>query len=304
MLVVAPERIYKSATFPQQDSSEELCWGGYLTVDLLVLLVRCVPVVDDRGRAPTAAALQAAYLELIEDAAVVYNAVTAVLPNPEWMRALPAQTFVGAEGGCIGVETRLTLGVPQDEWALCCVETVPYVPGEPICTVPASAVTFEPCEGLESTNVQDAICELAAIAPPPAPIVGPVPFMVVGGTIGGTQPTFSGPPMFTGQYMTIGDLVHFEIQVDMDNITGFGTGQYYLNLPFAPAQPVMFRSGNLTDVSTGRQYAIGGHANAGNVQMRLSYVGSNGHDNVFDYNSPFALAPADDFHILGSYIRQ
>ena len=71
MLVVAPERIYRSQVFPTENGNEELCFGGYLVVDLLVLIVRCVPTVDDRGRAPSQAALQAAYRTLIEDAAVV-----------------------------------------------------------------------------------------------------------------------------------------------------------------------------------------------------------------------------------------
>lgn len=161
MLVVAPERIFKSARFPEQNASEELCWGGYIAVELLVLLVRCVPVVDDRGRPPSAAALQTAYQELIEDAAVVYNACLTSLPYEEWERALPVQTFVGAEGGCIAVETRLTLGIPQDTWGVCCAETTPHIPGDAICRILADRVTFEPCDDLTSTTVQDAICELA-----------------------------------------------------------------------------------------------------------------------------------------------
>ena len=172
MLVVAPERIYKSARFPEQNANEELCWGGYLAVDFLVLLVRCVPVVDDRGRAPSAAALQTAYAELIEDAAVVYNAVIGPMPYEEWERALPTQTFVGAEGGCIAVETRLTIGIPQDTWGVCCTEPVPHLPGDPICKVYAGNVVFEPCEGLTSTNVQDAICELAASISPSGHVYG------------------------------------------------------------------------------------------------------------------------------------
>jgi hypothetical protein len=301
MLVVAPERIYKSAVFPNQESTEELCWGGYLTIDLLVLLVRCIPVLDDRGRPPTAAALDAAYRELIEDGAVVYNAVIAALPSREWMRALPSQTYSGAEGGCIAVETRLTIGIPQDEWALCCADSVPWEPGDPICHLPASFVRFDPCEGLTSENVQDAICELAASI---SVVTSPVPFTVNGGTIGGTQPTFSGPPLFTGQVMLIGDLVHFEIQVDFDNITSFGTGQYFIDLPYPPARPIMLRDACLHDFSTSRQYPLGGHAAAGNVQMALWYIGSNGHDLEFDHNSPVVLTVDDNFHIAGSYVKQ
>jgi hypothetical protein len=37
---------------------------------------------------------------------------------------------------------------------------------------------------------------------------------VVGGGTDGTQPTFTGDPLFTGSYIrTIGNLVHFQIQV-------------------------------------------------------------------------------------------
>ena len=119
MLVVAPERIYRSQVFPTENGNEELCFGGYLVVDLLVLIVRCVPTVDDRGRAPSANALQAAYRNVIEDAAVVWNTVTGFLPD-EMVRANVAQTFVGAQGGCIAAETRFTIGVEQTGFAICC----------------------------------------------------------------------------------------------------------------------------------------------------------------------------------------
>ena len=119
MLVVAPERVYRSQIFPQEDTSEEICFDGLIAVQYVVLLVRCVPTVDNAGRAPSEAALQAAYEELLGDAAVIYNAVCAPLPG-DWQRSNPAQTFVGAQGGCIGVETRVTLGFEQSQWAICC----------------------------------------------------------------------------------------------------------------------------------------------------------------------------------------
>jgi hypothetical protein len=48
---------------------------------------------------------------------------------------------------------------------------------------------------------------------------------VVGGGTSGTQPTFTGSPLFYGSYASQGDLVHFRVNVDFDNITRFGTGQ-------------------------------------------------------------------------------
>jgi hypothetical protein len=126
-------------------------------------------------------------------------------------------------------------------------------------------------------------------------------FTVNGGTLG-TQPTFTGAPLFSGSYVKNGPLVHFQIQVDMDNITGFGTGQYYVNLPFTPKYGYQFKNGCFHDISTGKQYAIGGHVYAGNSQMLLSFTDSNGQDADFDYNSPVTLNAADNFHIAGSYI--
>lgn len=115
MLVVAPERVFRSVTFPVEMTDRELCFGGSLVVELVVLLVRCVPTVDDRGRAPSGHALDAAYRDLLEDAAVVWNAVLCC-DNDEWERAAISQTFVGAEGGCVGVETRIVVGLEQSRW--------------------------------------------------------------------------------------------------------------------------------------------------------------------------------------------
>jgi hypothetical protein len=126
-------------------------------------------------------------------------------------------------------------------------------------------------------------------------------FTVNGGTLG-TQPTFNGAPLFSGSYVKTGPLVHFQIQVDMDNITSFGTGQYYVDLPFASKYGYQVREGCLHDVSTGKQYAIGGHVYAGNSRLSLSFTNTNGQDESFDFNSPVTLTSEDNFHIAGTYI--
>lgn len=321
MLVVAPERTYRSVTFPAPATDEELCFGGYLAIEFLVLLVRCIPTVDDRGRAPTQAQLQAAYTELLEDAAVVYNACVAPLPD-YMVRSSVTQSFGGAEGGCISVETRFIIGLEQTEWTICCAEPQPHEPGDPICRLPADRVTFEPCGDLVSTNVQDAICEIAEAGGVPGPQgpegpegpqgepgpPGPAPttqtYAVSGGTTG-TQPTFSGDPLFTAQYVRMGDFVHFEIQVDFDNIISFGTGQYFLTLPFPAVEGIMFRNGCLHDINTGREYHISGHAYAGSSDLMLfttDVQGNRLYDFPFEQGEPITLTTADNFHIAGDYI--
>jgi hypothetical protein len=129
-------------------------------------------------------------------------------------------------------------------------------------------------------------------------------FTVQGGVVSGTQPTFNGAPLFTGSYIRIGDLVHFQIQVDFDNITSFGSGQYYVNLPFPARYDYQMREGNVDDFSTSRKYSIGGHVFAASNQLRLNFLDSQGRDTEFTYNTPFVLAVQDNFHISGTYIAE
>jgi hypothetical protein len=131
-------------------------------------------------------------------------------------------------------------------------------------------------------------------------------FTVNGGT-SGTQPTFTGDPLFSGTYVKTGPLVHFQIQVDMDNITSFGTGQYYIDLPFSAKYPYKFRDGCLHDISASKDYAVGGHVAAGESRLYLFSTDTQSgavFDIEFDYNSPVTLAIADNFHIAGSYISE
>jgi hypothetical protein len=108
-------------------------------------------------------------------------------------------------------------------------------------------------------------------------------YAVEGGTTG-TQPTFTGDPLFTAQYIRIGDLVHFDIQVDMDNIEGFGSGQFYVTLPFNADSAYMFREGCLHDAD-GNQYHISGHVAANEKNLYLFTTDRQG-NRIFDF--PFS----------------
>lgn len=131
---------------------------------------------------------------------------------------------------------------------------------------------------------------------------------VVGGGTDGTQPTFTGDPLFSGTYVrTVGGLVHFQIQVDMDNITGFGTGQYYVTLPFNAKYGYNFRDGCYHDISTGIDYHVSGHVFAGSNLLQLNTsvkVGGSVEDNPFTSTNPVALHAEDNFHISGCYMAE
>lgn len=132
-------------------------------------------------------------------------------------------------------------------------------------------------------------------------------YVVTGGTTG-DQPTFTGDPLFTGSYIrTVGNLVHFQIQVDFDNITNFGTGQYYVDLPLPAKYGYMFRDGCLHDIDTDREYHVSGHVNAGQSQMLLfttDVQGNRLYDFAFSQGEPVTLSTADNFHIAGTYIAE
>ena len=127
-----------------------------------------------------------------------------------------------------------------------------------------------------------------------------VGFTPSGGTTG-TQPTFSGDPLFSGTYTKIGNIVHFAIDVDFDNITSFGTGQYYMTLPFTAARNYLFSDGCLHDDSTGNEYAILAHINAESNQITLLSTASNGRQVPFTHSVPVNLSVADNLHIAGTY---
>lgn len=128
-------------------------------------------------------------------------------------------------------------------------------------------------------------------------------YAVQGGTANGTQPTFDGNPLFAASYILSGELVHFRINVDFDNITSFGTGQYYMTLPFNSKYDMYMRNGQLLDFSTNKKYSISGHVSAGSNMMYLLSTASNGDEVSFSSLVPFHLNIADDFHISGSFIR-
>jgi hypothetical protein len=129
-------------------------------------------------------------------------------------------------------------------------------------------------------------------------------FTVAGGNLG-TQPTFNGAPLFTGSCVKTGPMVHFRIDVDFDNITSFGTGQYYLDLPFPAKYNYEFTAGCLHDISATRDYPMTGHVYAGESRMLLKSLDASGNSAFavpFTATTPITLAIADNFHISGDYI--
>ena len=141
---------------------------------------------------------------------------------------------------------------------------------------------------------------------PVGPAAVEVSYSLVGGTTGSgaVQPAFSSDPLFYGSSIRNGDLVFLAIQVDFDNITSFGTGQYFVSLPYPSKYDATIREGHLHRDSNGRNYPIVGHLAEGSSIMTLWFTAGTGQDEEFDRNSPYTLTTSDDFHIAGTYIAE
>ena len=124
-----------------------------------------------------------------------------------------------------------------------------------------------------------------------------------GGTVSDPQPVFSSDPLFAGHYTIVADLCHFHIEVDMNNIDGFGTGQFYMTLPFNADHDTMIQGGVLHDFSTGNSYAMIGEVAADSNVLYLYSTTSNAQLTPFSDsdNQPIRLAKEDDFYISGIY---
>ena len=108
-------------------------------------------------------------------------------------------------------------------------------------------------------------------------------------TTGGTQPTFSGAPLVTASGILNGDLVYFRVNIDFDNVTNFGTGQYYVTLPFVSKYDTIVSPGHLHDDSPSNDYVLFGELSANSNKLYLYYQSNNSRLELFDYNSPKTL---------------
>ena len=123
-------------------------------------------------------------------------------------------------------------------------------------------------------------------------------------------------PTYNSYYVKAGKLVSFVIQVDLNTVTNFGTGQYKLQLPFTPAVgfnhfPGWCWADPNVDPDTGTGHTIINADTAGitNV-LDLHYLKSAGGANspiregIFNHDTPVTLTTISKIYVNGTYIAQ
>lgn len=118
----------------------------------------------------------------------------------------------------------------------------------------------------------------------------------------GTDLAFTGTPA-VGSYVKVGSVVTVQIDVEFDNVTNFGSGQYSLTLPIASRYHTDVYGGSVHKVGgTTDHYSLKGHLSPSSTTMTIWSLKSSAQDEPFDYNSPVVLTTADKFHMSFTYI--
>ncbi|MEC3994984.1 hypothetical protein VSR01_16185 [Actinacidiphila sp. DG2A-62] len=121
-LTVHVARTYPSTAFPIEDRQVQGARGctppATTAVDLVVTLLRCAPTVDDTGCPPSCDELAAAAQIVHVDLTSIYNALLCCLPSTGTRRrgpqfALGQGRVLEPQGGCMGVEQRVTVALPN-----------------------------------------------------------------------------------------------------------------------------------------------------------------------------------------------
>lgn len=116
-----------------------------------------------------------------------------------------------------------------------------------------------------------------------------------------TTLAYTGDPA-TGYYTRIGNIVFVQIDVDFDNVSDFGSGQYRVTLPFNSRFHTDVYGGSIHDQNAEtRHWSIKGHLIENSNVCTLWYISSSSEDKEFDFNSPVTLTTADKFHMWFMY---
>ncbi|PWI06532.1 hypothetical protein DIZ27_32855 [Streptomyces sp. NWU339] len=120
-LTVSTVRLYPSRNFPEQDTNIQGVRGctppPVTAVEYLVTLLRCAPLPNANGCPPTCDEQAEAARIVHIDSTVIMNALLCCLPGTSSSRrgrkfVLGPSRIVGPEGGCVGVEQRVTVALP------------------------------------------------------------------------------------------------------------------------------------------------------------------------------------------------
>lgn len=119
LLAVTVDRIVQSRAFPADAPPVDMsagCPPPYLAASLTVTVLRCAPPPDRVGNPPTCEALDLAAQVWVTDLDATRRAIACALADLRTAGTIEEytlgdQTPAGPEGGCVGFDTHLTVGL-------------------------------------------------------------------------------------------------------------------------------------------------------------------------------------------------
>ena len=136
---------------------------------------------------------------------------------------------------------------------------------------------------------------------PPGPAGIEVSYTTNFSVVSGTEPVGESS---VASYLENGALVYLIVNVDLTNVSNFGSGQYTITLPYPSKYDMILSSGHIHTVNKDDDYGIHAMLTAGSSIVRLVYTASGGKDEKFTADRPKTLTVNDFFHISGTYIKQ
>lgn len=121
-------------------------------------------------------------------------------------------------------------------------------------------------------------------------------------------------PAYNSYYTKIGSMVSFYIEVNLSTVTNFGTGQYFLEMPFLPHGGMMNHFAGWVNVDPTQNPDLAGHVIlnidhlVGTKTLDMHYIKQAGGANspimeaIFKQGTPVVLTTSSRIYVNGTYI--
>jgi hypothetical protein len=165
-----------------------------------------------------------------------------------------------------------------------------------------SQIIYQDVTDLNIAGVIDVVDKIGPTGPE-GPI-GPAGVAVVTDytpVFSGTSLVFTGTPA-SGTYAQSGRDITFSLEIDMGDVSNFGSGAYTITLPTLPIPDKLLTFKGVLDVNGTTLFSIVAINTPGSAVLRLFYLGSNGLATSMTNSLPATLTTASSIFINGSYV--
>lgn len=111
--------------------------------------------------------------------------------------------------------------------------------------------------------------------------------------------TYTQSPV-TSSYIRVGKMIFISVLVDFSKVTAYGTGRYYITLPYQATRHAGIMAGMLHE-GTNKIKVIAGRIDKESKRCELFYLDNQIEYQDFDHQHPHVINSDDYFHLEGWY---